>query len=74
MKPPPLLVPVVSAPVVVVVVSTESDSTALDLAAPVGDPASGAVALFEQPAITASAATKASGLRSIVSLLSFPVN
>jgi hypothetical protein len=76
MKPPPRLVPVVSAPVVVVVVvvvvSTESDSRALDLAAPAF--ASGAVADWEQPATTASAATSVRALRSIVFLLPFPVN
>jgi hypothetical protein len=67
MYPPPLFVPVVSASVVVVVVvdSSESDSTALERAAAPGASRSGAVALFEQPATTASAATRVRGLRSI---------
>ena len=78
MKPPPWRVPlppVLSASTVVlfvVVVPSESESTAFALDAPAVT--SGAVADWEQPATIASTATRVRALRSIVFLLPFPVN
>jgi hypothetical protein len=78
MNPPPALdpppVPVVSLSVVVVpfvdVVPKESDSTLLDRIDS-GASVAGAVTVCEQPARTASAATRITGRHTIVLLLSF---
>jgi hypothetical protein len=81
MKPPPARdpppVPVVSVSAVVVllvdVVSRESDFTLLDRTASSGASVAGAVAVCEQAASTASAATRNTLRRTIVLLLSFSV-